>query len=86
MVLGSQSLIRQESRTNPSHRHRGTTLLRQSDLFTNYCRMSKTQFEDLLTLITPKIIKTFIRDSISPVEKAIRCHIMRQISNVQVTI
>jgi len=43
------------------------TLLRHSDLFTNYCRMSKTQFEDLLTLIAPKIIKqTFIRESISP--------------------
>jgi len=41
------------------------TLLRH--LFTNYCRMSKTQFEDLLTLIAPKIIKqTFIRESLSP--------------------
>lgn len=29
--------------------------------------MSKTQFEDLLTLVAPKIIKqTFIRESISP--------------------
>ncbi|KYN22457.1 hypothetical protein ALC57_05142 [Trachymyrmex cornetzi] len=43
------------------------TLLRNADLFSNYCRMSKTQFEDLLTLIGSQITKqTFIREPISP--------------------
>lgn len=41
--------------------------LRHFDLCTNYCRLSKTLLEDLLTLIASKIIKqTFIREPISP--------------------
>lgn len=43
------------------------TLLRHSDLFTNYCRMSTTQLEELLTLIASKIVKkTLCREPISP--------------------
>jgi len=44
-------------------------LLRDFDSFTNYCRMTRTQFEELLVLIAPKIIKnTFLREPIEPAQ------------------
>lgn len=56
-----------QRKTYGAHYTTVPTLLRYSDLFTNYCRMSKTQLENLLTLIAPKIIKqTFIREPILP--------------------
>lgn len=43
------------------------TLLRNPNLFVNYCRMSAMLFEELLTLIAPKIRKqTLCREPISP--------------------
>lgn len=43
------------------------TLLRNPNLFINYCRMNATQFEELCTLILPKITKqTLCREPISP--------------------
>lgn len=45
-------------------------MLRDSDLFTNYCRMSRVQFEELLTLVAPKIKKSnAIRKSIEPAQR-----------------
>lgn len=41
-----------------------------NNLFMNYCRLSKTRFEELLTLIAPKIQKYPVcREPISPVER-----------------
>lgn len=42
------------------------SLLEDSGLFVNYCRMSKTQFEELLLLVAAKITKIeFLREPIS---------------------
>lgn len=45
-------------------------LLRDSNSFINYCRMSRELFEELLTLIAPKIEKiTALREPIEPAQR-----------------
>jgi len=45
-------------------------LMKNHDLFENYCRLNKTIFEKLLILIAPKIKKsTLCREPISPEER-----------------
>lgn len=44
--------------------------LRDFNSFENYCRMNRSQFEELLTLIGPKITKiTAIREPIEPAQR-----------------
>ncbi|XP_011705567.1 PREDICTED: uncharacterized protein LOC105460769, partial [Wasmannia auropunctata] len=56
--------------TNGAYNVTIPALLRDSDLFVNYCRLTRTQFEQLLVLIAPKIKKKmFLREPIEPAQR-----------------